>query len=113
MRHSRRFALVPALFGALMAGLLAAVARPLPAAELNEVSQAELERIKGIGPELSDRILAQRAHRRFDGWADLMKRVPGVGRRSAERLAAQGLSVAGQSYAPTPAASSASADSAR
>jgi competence protein ComEA len=104
MRHSRHFAL---------AALLAAVALPAAAAELNDVSQAELERIKGIGPDLSDRILSQRAHRRFEGWADLMKRVPGVGRRNAERLAAQGLTVAGQPYAPTPAASSASADSAR
>jgi len=99
--------------GAVLALLLAAMALPAPAVELNDASQAELERIKGIGPELSGRILAQRAVRAFEGWADLMRRVPGVGTRSAQRLAAQGLTVAGQPYASTPAASSPSADAAR
>lgn len=86
----------------LLALLLAwAVQAGHAAVEVNTASQAELESLAGVGPDLAERILAQRRQRTFDDWRDLIGRVRGVGRASAGRLSAQGLRVNGQ---PLPAA---------
>jgi competence protein ComEA len=108
MRHHLRPALVRCLLLAALAVLPAA-----RGADLNGIGQAELERLKGVGPSLSDRIVAQRALQPFEGWTDLIRRVPGIGPHGAKRLAAQGLTVAGEAYAPMSAASGSSAASAR
>ena len=98
--------LLPAL-AALMLAL------PALATEVNRASQAELERIKGIGPSLSDKILDERAKGEFKDWDDLMARVKGLGARSSHRLSDAGLTVNGSAYgdakrnAAKPAASSA------
>lgn len=67
-----------------------------PAVELNAASRADLEAMPGVGPDLAERILTERERRAFEGWADLIARVRGVGRASAARLSAQGLRVNGQ-----------------
>lgn len=66
--------------------------------ELNTASQAELERLRGIGVSLSERLLTARAEARFRDWADLLQRVPGLGRAGARRLSHQGLRVDGVAY---------------
>jgi competence protein ComEA len=79
-----------------LAALLIAAA---DATEVNSASQAELERIKGIGPALSQRLLDERARSPFSDWADLMKRAGGVKAATAARLSAAGLTVNGSAYA--------------
>lgn len=78
------------------------------AADLNSATQAELETIKGVGPALSERILAARAERAFDGWSDLERRVQGLGRGRLQQWSAQGWTVAGAPYPSARAASAAS-----
>lgn len=84
----------------LLAGLLAAATAPAGAAavELNTASRAQIEAVKGIGPDLADRLLAERGRRAFTDWRDLMARVKGVRRASALRLSAEGLTVNGSAF---------------
>lgn len=82
---------------AVAASLLAAAAA---AQDVNTASQAELERVRGIGVALSERLLEERAQRPFRDWADLMARVPGIKPARAARLSAAGLRVGERSYAP-------------
>lgn len=69
--------------------------------DINRASQAELERLKGVGPQLSARILAARSSQSFSDWEDFRKRVPGLGPLQSVRLSQQGLTVAGASFAAT------------
>jgi len=69
------------------------------AVDVNTGTQAELEQLKGIGPDLSQRLVDERAKAPFVDWDDLMKRVPGVKKRLALRLSEQGLTVSGRGYA--------------
>lgn len=84
-----------AVAGFALAALLAAAAG---ATEVNTASQAELERIRGIGPALSQRLLDERARAPFADWADLQKRAGGVKAAAAAKLSAGGLTVNGSSY---------------
>jgi competence protein ComEA len=88
----------------LAAALLTAASAA--AIELNTASQAELERIKGIGVALSQRLMAERRARPFADWQDLAARVPGIGPRVAQRLSAQGLRVNGEGVDPPARAAS-------
>ena len=99
--------LVAALALLLCASALAGV-------DANTASQAELESISGIGPTLSAAIIEERKNGDFKDWNDLFRRVRGVGDRSAARLSAAGMTIAGKSYggagdkakpAPSPAGS--------
>jgi competence protein ComEA len=76
------------------------VAASSHAVELNRANQAELEMVRGVGPQLSERILAEREQGRFLGWGDFIARMKGVGPASAARLSAAGLRIGGQSYVP-------------
>ena len=80
-----------------LAGL--GLAASCAALEANDANVADLDSLRGVGPALSARILAARAEQRFDGWSDLLARVPGLGPQAAARLSAQGLTVNGQPYA--------------
>jgi len=76
--------------------LLAPAAWGQPATlELNEATLAQLESLPGIGPALAERLLLARANGPFKDWADLRRRVRGVGPKLAARLSAQGLVVNG------------------
>ncbi|HEV8691078.1 MAG TPA: helix-hairpin-helix domain-containing protein [Ideonella sp.] len=89
----------------VLVAAMAAFALGLPAAaaerviDLNLANQAELEMVKGIGPQLSERILAERAKGRFESWPDFIARMKGIGPSHAARLSAAGLRVVGQAYA--------------
>jgi len=83
--------------------LLAALGWMLAAAahagvDANQASQAELESVKGIGPGVSERLLAARQQARFKDWSDLIQRVPGIGPAKAAELSARGLTVDGQAF---------------
>jgi competence protein ComEA len=69
------------------------------AVDLNLANQAELEMVKGIGPQLSERILLERAEGPFADWEDFIARLKGLGPSHAARLSAAGLRVGGQAYA--------------
>lgn len=82
----------------LLAAALALAPWLAHALDVNTASQAELEQLRGVGVALSERLLAERAKRPFADWADLLTRVPGLGRKQAVRLSAAGLRVAEQAY---------------
>lgn len=90
----------------MVPGLRAAPSPPSPWAlpsgpvELNAANRAELERVRGIGPDLSGRILQARNAGPFSDWADFMARVSGIGVVRATQLSAAGLLVNGQPLPP-------------
>lgn len=83
----------------LWAGLLAQATLPALAqadtVDANTATRAQLESLPGLGPTLVQRLLAARP---FSGWADLMRRVPGIKAATARRLSAAGLRVAGEPF---------------
>lgn len=91
---------------ALLAGLCSNAWAQL---NVNTASQAELETLKGVGPQLSEAILAARRERPFRDWADFTARLHGIGPVRAGRLSAAGLRVGELAWEPAPAASAASA----
>ncbi len=66
------------------------------AVEANSADQSQLESIKGIGPSLSGKIVAERKQGAFRDWSDLEKRVSGVGEKNAASFSRNGLTVAGK-----------------
>jgi competence protein ComEA len=84
----------------LLAGLLIlGLGAPAWAApDINQASLAELESLPGIGPGTSGRILEERQKDSFKDWADLIRRVKGLGSASAAKLSAAGLTVNGVGY---------------
>ena len=74
---------------------------PASALEINSASRAQLESLPGIGPALAERMLVARAAQPFDDWADLLRRVRGLGKALARRLSADGLRVRGAAYLDT------------
>lgn len=74
-------------------------ARAAPAElEINTATQAQLESLPGIGPQLAERMLAARAQSPFADWADLRRRVKGLGPSTARKLSGAGLRVKGQTF---------------
>ena len=71
-----------------------------------KASEADLDGLRGVGPALTARILAQRAQAPFADWADLQRRVKGIRPTTARRLAEQGLTVGGQQPTSQPDSSS-------
>ena len=66
------------------------------ALDINLASEAELDGLRGLGPAFPRRVMAERDIRPFTDWPDLMRRVSGMGRVTAKKLSAQGLTVSGQ-----------------
>lgn len=73
--------------GACMAGV-----------EINTANEAELDSVRGFGPERTARLLKAREAGPFSSWADLMQRVKGIQRATAAKLSADGVTVNGQPY---------------
>jgi competence protein ComEA len=84
--------------GLLSWGLIAS-AVGLRGIDINLANQAELEMVKGIGPQLSERILDERSRGRFADWEDFVNRMKGIGPSHAARLSAAGLRIEGLPYA--------------
>ena len=66
------------------------------ALDINQASEAELDGLRGLGPAFTRRVMTERDIRPFTDWPDLMRRVSGMGRVTAKKLSAQGLTVSGQ-----------------
>ena len=87
------------LAGSLL--MLAATAHAVT--EVNTATQSELESIRGLGVTRVEQILAEREHNgAYTDAADLARRIPGLGRKSVRQLQENGLSINGQTAAPTP-----------
>jgi len=80
-----------------LAALLAAggMGMAWAAVDANRASEAELDGVRGIGPDLSGRILAQRRQAPFQDWGDFIAPVRGVGPARAGRLWPGALPVTG------------------
>ena len=65
--------------------------------EINTANEAELDSVRGLGPASTQRILNAREAGSFEDWEDVMKRVKGIRRATAEKLSADGLTVNGKS----------------
>lgn len=87
-----------ALFWLLALGLLLTPPARADDIELNQASEAQLDSLLHVGPALSQRMLGQRQQAPFADWADLIRRVPGIGPRRARQLSAQGLRIEGRAY---------------
>ncbi len=66
--------------------------------DVNKATPAELDSVKGIGPKLSQVIVAERSKGAFKNWPDLQKRVKGIGNKNAARFSQAGLTVGGKAY---------------
>ena len=66
------------------------------ALEVNTANEAELDSMRGLGPDSTARILKARETGPFADWQDLMGRVKGIKHATAQKLSTQGLTVAGQ-----------------
>ena len=63
------------------------------AMDINHASEAELDGLLGVGPAFTRRLMAERSRGPFASWDDLMRRVSGMGRITAQKLSDQGLTV--------------------
>lgn len=70
--------------------------------DINQADVAALDSIRGIGPSMSRKILAERENGTFKSWNDLMTRIPGIKDKAASNLSTQGLTVNGNSFPVTP-----------
>jgi competence protein ComEA len=64
--------------------------------DVNKADAAALDGVKGVGPSMSKAILDERAKGEFKDWADLQKRVKGLGDKKALKLTEAGLVVNGK-----------------
>jgi competence protein ComEA len=95
----------------LMLGLLSLIAVmqfAFAQVDVNKGDAAALDSVKGVGPAKSRLIIDERTKNGdYKDWADLQKRVKGIGAKSAAKLSAAGLLVNGQPFdgaaAPQPA----------
>ena len=106
----RRAPLVGALVAALCGTPQLASAQPSAAVasanaliDFNQATEAQLDSLRGIGPATTRRILQAREERAFSDWADLIRRVRGIGSTSAASYSAQGFVVNGASFTMTAA----------
>ena len=71
---------------------------PSHALELNQATEAELDRLNGMGPALNRRVRAARDQHAFTDWSDFLRRVAGVGVSKARAFSDQGLTVNAQPF---------------
>ena len=72
------------------------------ALDINTATEADLDGLKGIGPAMSGAMLTERQKSLFKDWADLRRRVKGLGEKKAAQLSAEGLTVNGKAYGEKP-----------
>ena len=83
-------------FASLVFAFLALTGAAQAAVEINTADASQLESVKGIGPSLSVKILAERKQGNFKDWSDLETRVAGVGEKNAAAFSRNGLTVGGK-----------------
>ena len=79
-----------------VAALVATMGLAFAQVDVNKADAAGLDSVKGIGPAMSKVILDERAKGEFKDWADLQKRVKGMGDKRAMKLSEAGLVVGGK-----------------
>ena len=79
-----------------VAALVATMGFAFAQVDVNKADAAALDSVKGIGPAMSKVILDERSKGEFKDWADLQKRVKGMGDKRAMKLSEAGLVVAGK-----------------
>jgi competence protein ComEA len=76
------------------AALLMACTLGASAADLNQASAFELEALRGIGPEMAQQIVTERAtHGAFMSWQDFTARIKGVGEKNLKKMQDDGLTL--------------------
>ncbi|MBJ7311695.1 ComEA family DNA-binding protein [Rugamonas sp. CCM 8940] len=81
----------------VVATLIATMGFAFAQVDVNKADAAALDSIKGIGPAKSKAIIEERSKGgEFKDWADLEKRVKGIGEKSAVKLSEAGLQVNGK-----------------
>ena len=68
------------------------------ALDIETAREMDLDGLRGLGPATTRQILHERERAPFRDWADLQRRVRGLGPQTAARLSAQGLRVQGQAF---------------
>lgn len=94
----------------LLLAITLAVSTCFAAVEVNQATEAELDGVKGLGPNSTARILKARSNGAFKDWADFMARVKGIKPPTASKLSRAGLTV---NAAPYPESGSAAAAAAQ
>lgn len=74
--------------------------------DLNQASEIELDCLHGVGPALTRDLMRERQKTAFHNWADVMRRVKGMGPAKAAHLSAQGVRVQGLAFEAPEAPSS-------
>jgi competence protein ComEA len=98
------------LFAALV-GVMLSLNLAFAATDANTASKDELDKVKGIGPAIAQKIVDERQKNGpFKSLDDLAQRVKGVGDTSVKKMAAEGLTVGGGSAGATTAGAPAKAD---
>lgn len=85
-----------AALAAVLLAFFALTGAALAAVEVNNADPSQLETIKGIGPALSGKIMAERKQSAFKDWSDFESRVSGVGEKNAASFSRAGLTVSGK-----------------
>jgi len=80
----------------LLLALLTSMA--FAAVDVNNADATQLDSIKGVGPAIAGKIVAERKSGNFKDWDDFVKRVSGIGEKSAAKLSEAGLTVNGTSF---------------
>jgi hypothetical protein len=95
MFHRRRwpFWLLATGFALCLAVGAAPQARGSNPQDLNQATRAEIEAVRGVGVELTERLLKAREEGHFADWADLRRRVKGVSRRALAGFAEAGFQI--------------------
>lgn len=87
-----------------VATLIATMSFAFAQVDVNKADAAALDSVKGIGPAKSKAIIEERTKGGdFKDWADLEKRVKGIGEKNAVKLSEAGLQVNGKSMEGAPA----------
>lgn len=81
---------------AVLAMLYAAAS--FAAVDVNTASAADLDSVKGIGPDMSGKIVKERKKGQFKDWNDLISRVKGMGEKNAAKFSAEGMTVNGAGF---------------
>jgi len=94
-----------------VATLIATMSFAFAQVDVNKADAAALDGIKGIGPAKTKAILDERSKGGdFKDWADLEKRVKGIGEKNAVKLSEAGLQVNGKSKDGAPMKATAAAN---